>query len=122
MLKSIPARIVFWQFVIGIAGAAITWPLAGPKAAMGAFTGGAIGALLSLYFAIKVFNHRHGGHPQAMVRAFYRGEAMKLVLAAGIFSLVAIFLAEVWLPLIVTFMASQSVYGFALIWKAGDGY
>lgn len=122
MLKSIPARIVFWQFVIGIAGAAITWPLAGAKAAMGAFTGGAIGALLSLYFAIKVFDRRHGGHPQAMVRAFYRGEAMKLVLAAGIFSLVAIFLAEVWLPLIVTFMASQVVYGFALIWKAGDGY
>lgn len=122
MLKSIPARIVIWQLVIGIAGAVITWPLAGPKAALAAFLGGAIGALLSLYFAIKVFNLRQGGDPQAMLRAFYRGEAMKLVLATGIFVLVAIFLAEVWLPLMVTFMASLAVYGFALLWKVGDGY
>lgn len=122
MLKSIPARIVFWQFIVGVAGAVVAGLLAGPKMALGAFVGGAIGAILSLYFAIKVFGGRQGTDPGSVVRGFFRGEASKLLLAAVIFSLVAIYLADVWIPLIITFAASQAVYGFALIWKAGDGY
>ncbi|MDX1443824.1 MAG: ATP synthase subunit I [Gammaproteobacteria bacterium] len=121
MLKSIPARIVFWQLMVGVAGAILSAALIGAKAALGAFTGGAIAALLSLYFAMKTFSRR-GADPQAVVQAFYRAEALKLVMATGLFVLVAVFLADVWLPLITTFIASQAVYGFALIWKSGDGY
>lgn len=122
MLKTIPARIVFWQLVVGATGAAVSAVLLGSKAALGAFLGGAIAALLSLYFAIKTFDRRRGSDPEAVVRAFYRAEALKLVMATGLFVLVAVFLADVWLPLITTFVASQAVYGFALIWKSGDGY
>jgi ATP synthase protein I len=121
VLKTIPARIVFWQLVVGVTGAAVSAVLLGSKAALGAFLGGAIAALLSLYFAVRIFSRR-GSDPQAIVQAFYRAEALKLVMATALFVLVAIFLADVWLPLITTFVASQAVYGFALIWKSGDGY
>ncbi|MDX1454572.1 MAG: ATP synthase subunit I [Gammaproteobacteria bacterium] len=122
MLKSIPAKIVTGQLLVGIAGAAITWPLAGAKAALGAFLGGAIGALLSLYFAIRVFMRRDAESPRAMLRAFQRAEMLKFVMAAALFSLVAIYLADVWIPLMTTFVASLAVYGLALTWKSGDGY
>lgn len=125
MPKSIPARIVIWQLAIGAGGAVISGVIAGFKAALAAFAGGAIGAILSLYFAIKVFSAGRAGResdPRALVGAFYRAEALKFILAAGLFSLAAVFLADVWVPLIATFVASLTVYGFALIWKAGDGY
>ncbi len=122
MLKSVPARIVFWQVMVAIAGAALAGLLAGPREAAAAFSGGAIGALLSLYFAVKFLGQRKAEHPQAVVRRFFRAEALKLLMAAGLFSLAAFCFAEAWLPLLTTFVASQAVYAFALLWNAGDGY
>lgn len=123
MPKSVPARIVFWQVVVAIAGALLFGLLAGSREAGAAFAGGAIGAVLSLYFAIKVFGVRRGDeHPQSVVQRFFRAEALKLLMAAGLFSLAAFYFAEAWLPLLSTFVASQLVYGFALLWNAGDGY
>ncbi|HEX7047297.1 MAG TPA: ATP synthase subunit I [Gammaproteobacteria bacterium] len=126
MLKSIPARIVFWQVMVAIAGALIFGLVLGLRAAGAAFAGGAIGALLSLYFAIKAFGltrrQRQADHPQATVRRFFRAEALKLLMAAGLFSVAAFYFAEAWLPLMTTFVASQMVYGVALLWNAGDGY
>lgn len=120
--KSIPARIVFWQFAIGIAGALLFGLWAGLREALAAFTGGAIGAVLSLYFALKVFGRRGDEHPQTLMRKFFRAEMMKILMAAGLFTLAALYFAEAWLPLLTTFVASQMVYGFALLWKANDGY
>lgn len=121
MPKSIPARIVLWQLGIAAAGALVFGLLIGPWDAAAAFTGGAIGAVLSFYAAMKIFSRR-GGHPQAIVQRFFRAEALKLLMAAGLFSLAAFVFAEAWLPLLATFVASQLVYGFALLWNAGDGY
>lgn len=123
MPKSIPARIVFWQFAIGIAAALLFGLGAGPREGFAAFAGGAIGAVLSLYFAIRVFGARRRDEPpQAVLRKFFRAEMMKILMAAGLFTLAAVIFAEAWLPLLVTFVASQTVYGFALLWNAGDGY
>ena len=126
MPKSIPARVVLWQLAVALAGALVFGLLAGTQEAVAAFTGGAIGAVLSLYFAIKVFGQSRGklrgAPPQAVVQAFFRAEALKIMMAAGLFSLAAVVFAEAWLPLLATFVASQLVYGFALLWNAGDGY
>lgn len=121
MPKSIPARIVLWQLAIAVASAALCGLWLGGRWAAAAFTGGAIGAVLSLYFAARVFSRR-GAEPQAMLHAMYRAEALKMIMAAGLFTVAAVYFAEEWLPLLVTFMASQAVYGFALLWKTGDGY
>lgn len=122
MLKSIPARIVLWQFAVAAAGALFFGLLLGGKDALAAFAGGAIGALLSLYFAIKFLDPRRGRDPQTVVQKLFRAEALKMLLAAGLFTLAAVIFAEAWLPLLTTFAASQLVYGFALLWKANDGY
>ncbi len=123
MPKSIPARIVLCQAAVALAGALLFGLLFGLKDAGAAFTGGAIAAVLSLYFAIRIFGVRRGVEPpQSVVQKFFRAEALKLLMAAGLFSLAAIVFAEAWLPLLITFAASQLVYGIALLWNAGDGY
>jgi len=124
-LKSIPARIVLWQLAVAAAGALVFGLLMEPRDAAAAFMGGAIGAVLSFYAAIKALGWTRGhreDHPQRVVQRFFRAEALKLLMAAGLFSLAAIVFAEAWLPLLATFVASQLVYGFALLWNAGDGY
>ena len=121
MFRSIPARIVFWQVLIGIAGAVVFGIWLGPRDAVAALAGGGIGAVLSLYFAARVFSRR-GAEPRVMLWTIYRAEALKMIMAAGLFTVAAIYFAEHWLPLLMTFMATQSVYGFALLWKTGDGY
>ena len=116
MPKSIPARIILWQLAIAVASAALCGFWLGERWAAAAFSGGAIGAVLSLYYAARVFSRR-GAEPQAMLRMMYRAEALKMMLAAGLFTVAAVVFAEEWLPLLMTFMASQAVYGFALLWK-----
>ncbi len=116
MLKSIPVRIVILQLAIGILGAGLWLALAGPREALAAFFGGAIGALLSLYFAIRVFMRARGSDPQGALRAFYTAQAMKTLLAVGLFSIAAVYFADVFLPLITVFIASLSAYWFALLW------
>ncbi len=116
MLKFIPVRIVIWQLAIGILGAGVWLALAGPREALAAFFGGAIGALLSLYFAIRVFKQARGSDPHGALRAFYRAQAMKTLLAVGLFTVVAVYFADVFLPLITVFIASLSAYWFALLW------
>ena len=116
MLKSIPARIVIWQLAVGVFGAFLWGFLAGPREALAAFFCGAIGALLSLYFAIRVFMRDRGSDPQAALRTFYRAQALKTLLAVGVFSVAAVYFADVFLPLITIFVASLSAYWFALLW------
>lgn len=116
MLKSIPARIVIWQLAVGVLGAVLWGFLAGPREALAAFFGGAIGALLSLYFAIRVFMRTRGSDPQGALRAFYSAQVMKTLFAVAVFSIAAVFFADLFLPLISVFVASLSVYWFALLW------
>lgn len=116
----IPARIVIWQFLIGIAGAILWGLLGGPRHALAAFVGGGIGAVLSLYFAIKVFDRRHTD-PRATAGAFFRAEALKLVLAVVLFSAAAILFADVFIPLITTYAAGLATYWVALLRVENDG-
>ncbi|MCG8436404.1 MAG: ATP synthase subunit I [Gammaproteobacteria bacterium] len=121
MLKSVPARIIFWQFSVGLLGTVIWLFAGGQREALAALFGGSIGPILSLYFAVKVFSHRGGTDPRAMAGAFFRAEALKLVLAAVLFSTAAVLFSDVFIPLITTFMATLIVYWFALIWNMDNG-
>lgn len=116
MLPAVPARIVIWQAAVGVAGAAVWLVVGGPRQAIAALVGGSIGAILSLYFAIKVFA-RGTRDPQLMLRDLFRALALKLALATVLFSLAAKFFADAFVPLITTFMAGLAVYWFALLWN-----
>jgi ATP synthase protein I len=119
-VKTVPGKIVVWQAVVTLV-CAVPWAiLVGATAGLGALMGGGISVVLSLYFAIKMFSVDAASDPRGAVSAFFRAEALKLVLAAVIFSLVAKFLAHLFLPLISTFIATLAVYWFALIFTRLD--
>ncbi len=118
--KTVPGKILVWQALVTLV-CAVPWAIfAGIQAGAGAVLGGGISVLLTLYFAVKVFSVDANQNPQGAMSAFFRAEALKLVLAAVIFSLVAKFLAHLFLPVISTFIATLAVYLFALIFTRLD--
>ncbi|MDX1605658.1 MAG: ATP synthase subunit I [Candidatus Competibacterales bacterium] len=110
---SAPARITLWQFLIGLTGSLLWLILGGAREGLAAFVGGCIGAILSLYVTIRVGSS--SGDPRVIVGVFFRALAMKLLLAAVLFSAAAIFFADVYIPLITTFMAGLAAYWIALL-------
>ncbi len=114
MHLSMPLRIAFWQLMIGIVGGLLWWVLWGWKAAWAALFGGGIGALLSLYVALR-FSAVDDASPRDRVSTFYRAEVMKFVLAVVLFSIAALLFADVYIPLITTFIAGLTAYWVALL-------
>ncbi|MEE8118930.1 MAG: ATP synthase subunit I [Gammaproteobacteria bacterium] len=121
MLNSIPARIVIGQFFIALLGAGMWGFFGEQREALAAFSGGAIAAILSLYFALKFFSSRGEQDARVMVSVFFRAEALKFVLAAGLFFISAMLFRDEFIPLITTFGAALTMYWFALMWNNGNG-
>lgn len=122
-MPRIPARIVIWQFAVGIAGALVWLVLDNPLSGLAALVGGLISALLSLYFAVKVFGRRlpdNEAGARQMAGLMFGAEARKLVLAVVLFAAAAILLPHGLLPLITTFAAAYAVYFVALLWTDTD--
>lgn len=120
----VPARVVLAQLGVGVVGAVVWWSFGGSRDALGALAGGAIGALLSLYVAVKL--HLAGStEPVVALRAFFRAMAMKFVLAVVLFGAASVWLADAYLAVVSTFAISLVVYLVALRWdvstEAHDG-
>ncbi len=92
----------------------------GGNAALGALVGGGISVVLSLWMAVRVFSVPAEAGPQAVLSAFVRAEVGKMVMAVVLFSAAAIFLSHVFIPLVVTFVATLVVNRLALIFTRRD--
>ncbi|MCC5795146.1 MAG: ATP synthase subunit I [Chromatiales bacterium] len=112
---SVPVRIVFWQLLVALVGAAL-WLMAGTGPALAALVGGVASALLSLQFALRVFVRGPGTPPELVLAAFYRAEAIKLVLALTMFVVAAKYFGHLFVPLLTTYLATLVVYRAALLW------
>lgn len=81
--------ILIWQLVgavfVGLAG--FFW---NQNAALAAFLGGMTVVLPNSYFAYRAFRYRVARAAQLIVRSFYAGAAGKMLLTAGMFTLVFI--------------------------------
>jgi ATP synthase protein I len=119
-VKTAPGKIVVGQTVVALICVVLWIFLGGMQAGIGALLGGGISVFLSLYFAIKMFSVDAAADPRGAVSAFFKAEAVKLVLAAVFFSLAAKYLAHLFLPLISTFIATLAVYWLALIFTRLD--
>lgn len=79
--------LLIWQLLAalmaGLTGLYWGWP-----AAVGALSGGFVAWLPNCYFAYKAFRHRGARAAQLIVRSFYAGAAGKMILTAGLFTLV----------------------------------
>ncbi|MFK8078308.1 MAG: ATP synthase subunit I [Granulosicoccus sp.] len=80
-------QLLIWQligaFLVGLV--ALLW---GPVAGLGAFLGGFIAWLPNCYFAFRAFKYRGARAARLIVRSFYAGAAGKMLLTAGLFTLV----------------------------------
>jgi F0F1-type ATP synthase assembly protein I len=119
-VSSVPGKIIAGQAGVTLVATALFGLTTGAEAAFGALVGGGISVVLSLWMAVRVFSVPAEAGPRAVFSAFVRAEAGKLVMAAVLFSAAAIFLGHVFVPLVVTFVATLVVNRLALIFTRRD--
>jgi ATP synthase protein I len=119
-IRSAPGKIIAGQAIVTLVAAAVAGLSAGRDASLGALAGGGISILLTAWTALRMFSVRPEAGAQAMLSAFVRAEAIKIVMAVVLFSAAAIFLSHVYLPLVITFVATLTVNWFALLFTRHD--
>ena len=106
--------VVGGQVLVALAGAAVGYVMRGALAAESALIGGGIGATATFVQVLIGLRNSAGQTPQAVVRGFYRGSAMKLVVTVVLFALVLRGRHLAATPLFVTYVATFFVYWLAL--------
>ena len=119
-LGSVPGKIIAGQSGVTLMAAALFGLTMDGEAALGALAGGGISVVLSLWMALRVFSVPAEAGPGAVFSAFVKAEAIKLVMAVALFSAAAIFLSHVFIPLVVTFVATLVVNWLALVFTRRD--
>jgi ATP synthase protein I len=119
-VSSAPGKIIAGQAAVTVGAASVALVTMGAEAAIGALVGGGISLVLTAWTAVRVFSVRPEAGPQAMLSAFARAEAMKIVMAVVLFSAAAIFLSHVYVPLVMTFVATLIVNWAALLFTRRD--
>jgi F0F1-type ATP synthase assembly protein I len=117
---SVPGKILSGQLGVTLIAAALFGLTMSGEAALGALAGGGSSVLLSLWMALRVFSVPAEAGARAMFAAFVKAEAIKLVMAVVLFSAAAIFLSHVFIPLVVTFVATLVVNWLALVFTRRD--
>lgn len=106
--------VVAGQAVVTVIFALAGFAIAGSNAALSALLGGGIGTLASLVMALLAFGRSAGTDPQRIVRAFYLGEAAKLVLVVVLFAVVLKAMKVSPAALFGAYVATFFVYWIAL--------
>lgn len=92
--------------------AALAWLVgSGTEAGAASLVGGAIAVAPTAYFAARAFAPRPGAPPRRLLRALYAGEAVKLILTAGLFIIALRWFGGQFLPLITTYAVALLAYG-----------
>ena len=112
--KTVMLAVCGGQAIVASAVAAVFYGVGGFHAALAALYGGLVAIVPAVYFGMRVLAPRAELEPQQVVGAFYRGELGKLALTALLFFVGIAWLAQWFLPLIVSFIACQLVYWVAL--------
>ncbi|MBK1650841.1 hypothetical protein CKO08_01100 [Halorhodospira halochloris] len=107
-------RLIGTQTAIGLTLSAL-WLIYSTTAAAASIAGMLIAIIPTLYYAIKVFSNRPGTAPRKVVRAFYVGEIVRLILAATLFIIALQWFGGEFVPLITTFTAALFSYWLILL-------
>jgi ATP synthase protein I len=102
-----------WQSLLALLLAAGFAALVDKKAAYSVLLGAMVYLLPTWAFARRLFRHFGAQQASNIVRAFYAGEAMKLLLSALLFAGIFAFLPVAAGPLFVGFIALQCSFCFA---------
>lgn len=109
-------KLLFAQAFVIVLSTNVALGFVGVQQAISTLVGGLIAFLPNVYFALKITKSR-GLPVNEYLRAFYFGEAVKLVLTAILFVLVFQLGGILFLPLFIGFIAVTLVYWFALLVK-----
>lgn len=101
--QQVAIRVLAIQAVTAIL-LSLLWLLDGAMASASSLVGGLVCIIPNGVFVM--YTHRHGGARSAkkIINAYYQGEALKMLLTAGLFASVFIFLPVRVLPLFTTFI------------------
>ncbi len=116
----IAIRILVVQLGIALFSAALWSFFEGGRAGFAALVGGGISLVLTGYTAIRTFAVP-AADAQRAVTNFYRAQVRKMFLAGALFAVAARFLSDVYVPVIVTFALTLTVFMLALLWETSDG-
>lgn len=108
-------RILLFQALTAGAISAVTLVLIGVAEAKSVLAGGVAGFLPNVFFAAKFGRHDPKKSAQEVVRAFYVGEALKLVLTGALFVLIFQIPGISFMPLFIGFVSVIMVFWFALL-------
>jgi ATP synthase protein I len=109
------AWLLRWQAILSVLGAAVYGLIAGAAMGLAVLVGGGIGLLLTSVTGLRI-GLSLGRDPKAMIAAFYKAMAFKLVLAVILFVIVAKWFAGFFLPVMIGYMATVLAYWLAM-WR-----
>jgi ATP synthase protein I len=113
-------RVLHWQIGIIAFSVSVATALAGWPAGRSALLGGLIGLVPNAVFALRFGKSAGGRSAQEIVRAFYAGEASKLVMTAVLFFLVFQLPNLRYAPLFAAFIAVMGAFWAALLFLDTD--
>jgi ATP synthase protein I len=113
--------VVAAQLVTGVALCGVFAAGGDSRAAYSVLTGTLCGAVPNFYLALKMFSIAHGAPPDRLLRAIYVGETLKIVFAAAMLAVTAVFL-DVSVPFVIGgYLVTVMVQWFALLMPVTDG-
>lgn len=112
--KQVTQKIIGIQLLVTLLIAMVSLALSDFRAAYSAVIGGGISAIVTLYFASRVFSARIGSPAAKIARAFYIGEVGKLLLTIILLSAALFWLPISPLPLLLAYMAALMAYWLVL--------
>ena len=106
--------VVMGQVAVAVGGALICYAARDARSSLSALIGGGIGAASTLVQVVIGLRNSDGKEPRAVMRSFFRGSAMKLVVTVVLFVLALRGRNLAAGPLFVTYVATFLVYWLAL--------
>lgn len=108
-------RVLQFQALTMVVVSALALLAGGAAEARSALLGGLVGFLPNAYFAVKFGRSDPGKSAKEVVRTFYLGESIKLIITALLFIFVFQLPGIVFMPLFIGFLSVIMVFWFALL-------
>lgn len=103
-------KLVMMQAAVAGGVSIVFFAVWGVQFGLSALAGGAIAVLPNFVFATLAFSHTGASSAGKVMKTFYWGEALKLLLTIAMFSLVFINLKVVFMPLFVCYISALIVH------------
>ena len=112
--RRLAGSVVLGQAVITVLAAILCFAVWGRNAGLSALAGGGISAIASAVLAYFAFRSPADAAPEAIARAFYVGEGLKLAVTVVLFVVVMLTMTVSFAALFGTYIATLFMYWVAL--------